>query len=127
MNEKSRFLLVGAYNTAFGYITFAVLHLALRDWVHYLVVAIISHAIAVINGFFAHRHFSFRDRSPVLPAFVRFNVSTAGVLGANLAGLWLLVEAAHFPPLAGQAIMTLAIVVLSYVIHRRFTFKPRRM
>ncbi|WP_310450979.1 GtrA family protein [Sulfuritalea sp.] len=123
MNEQTRFLLVGAYNTAFGYVAFVVLYQYLHEFLHYLVIATISHAIAVSNSFFMQRRLVFRDSGPIGPAFLRFNLATASSLILGLAGMALLVDGAGVPPLISQAVVTMVSVVVMYLAHRNYTFR----
>lgn len=124
-NEKSRFLLIGAVNTGFGYASFTVYYILLERWLNYLLVAVLAHMTAVCFAFYLHRRIVFRSESPWWPEFVRYNLSLLGVLLAGLAGLAILVSGIGLHPLLGQAIVTLFSVVISYMAHRHFSFKKR--
>jgi len=124
-SERFRFLAVGAYNTLFGYVAFALLYLWLHERIHYLAIAVIAHVIAVINAFFAHRILVFRARGELLSGFVRFNVTTIGATAVGLAGLALLVERWGIHPLLAQGIVLAVTVVITYVVHKRYTFARR--
>lgn len=123
MNEQTRFLLAGAYNTAFGYGAFVVLYLYLHDVLHYLVIATLAHLVAVVNSFLTQRSLVFRDTSPIVPAFLRYNLATAASLILGLAGMALLVDGAGVAPLISQAIVTVISVIVMYVTHRNYTFR----
>jgi putative flippase GtrA len=123
MTEKLRFLAVGVYNTAFGYLVFAVLYLWLHERLHYLIIAILAHTIAVASAFTMHRHIVFRSKDPLLPSFIRFNLSTAISLAFSLSGMALLVETFGTSPLVAQAIVTCLAVMISYLLHRHYTFR----
>lgn len=126
MSEKLRFLIVGAYNTAFGYATFVLLYLWLHDRCHYLIIALLAHAVAVTNAFLLHRKIVFRAQDAIIPAFLRFNLSTAVALLFSLGAMALLVELFAMFPLVAQAFVTGAAVVVSYFLHRHYTFPVRR-
>ena len=121
-DERVRFVVVGGWNTAFGYLAFVVLYALLHDRLNYLVIGALAHALSVTNAFVCHRMLVFRSRDPWFAEFVRFNLAQAAVLACGLAGLWFLVSVLHVSPLIGQAIVTVLGVVLSYLAHRRFTF-----
>src|SRR5439155_22190879 len=53
------FVAVGTYNTAFGYGTFAGVHLA-APHLHYMFVLLIAHVISTLNAFVAYRLLVFR-------------------------------------------------------------------
>lgn len=124
-NQRVRFLVVGAYNTLFGYAVFALLYTWLHQSVHYLVIAVIAHVVAVVNAFLAHRWLVFRARGNLLADFVRFNITTLGATAIGLAGLAVLVDLGGLHPLLAQGIVMAVTVVLTYIGHQRFTFKRR--
>ncbi|MFH1871216.1 MAG: GtrA family protein [Pseudomonadota bacterium] len=125
MNEKIRFLVVGAYNTAFGYAAFAGLYLWFKESLHYLILVAVAHLFAVVNAFLTQRRIVFNDRSPMLAAFLRFNVATTLSLLLSLTGMALLVDGIGINPLIGQAIVTILSVIGIYVLHRHYTFRQR--
>jgi putative flippase GtrA len=118
-----RFLLVGACNTAFGFVLFALmLHLA-GDHVHYLVVLVAATVIAVLVAFAGYRTFVFRVRGDLVKDLARFSVVYAGALAVNLVTLPLLVEVAGAPILLAQAIVVVGTVAASFLAHRSFSFR----
>jgi putative flippase GtrA len=121
--RQLRFLVVGGYNTIFGYLVFSGLFLVLGRWVHYLVIGCFAHAIAVINAFVAHRCLVFRSLDRWQPSFFRFCLSQLVAFAFGLAGLYGLVEFAHFNPLLAQAVVTVSSVLLTYALHRYFSFR----
>ena len=121
-HEKLRFLVIGGWNTLFGYLTFVILYALWHERLHYLVIAVLAHAIAVVNAFTAHRLLTFRRRGPWLAEFVRFNVTLLVMLGIGLVGLWSLVSIIGMNPLVAQALMTIATVIVSYFAHLGFSF-----
>lgn len=124
-NEQARFLLVGAFNTAFGYLVFVLLYLLAGDRLHYLLVAVLAHFLAVAEAFLFHRRLVFRSSGPWLMEFFRYNLSVLGVMLAGLLGLYLLVSGLQLHPLPAQAIVTGLSVIVSYFAHRHFSFRPR--
>lgn len=124
-NSKLRFLVSGAWNTVFGYVAFSALYLALAPELHYLLIAAIAQAIAVTQAFLFHRHFVFRSTGPWLAEFLRYNLSVTGIFVFGLGGLSLLVEFGGLNPLLAQAVVIVLTVVLSFFIHRDFSFRDR--
>lgn len=118
-----RFLAVGAFNTAFGFVLFALmLHLA-GDDVHYLIVLCAAMVIAVLVAFAAYRTFVFRVRGNVLRDLGRFSLVYVAALAANLVALPLLHEVAGLPILLAQAIVVVGTVVANFLLHRSFSFR----
>lgn len=124
-NQKMRFMIVGGWNTLFGYLCFVVLYAVLHRHLHYLLIGVLAHATATVHAFVAHRFFVFRSREPWFGEFVRFNISLLFVMGYAIAALWLLVEIFHLDPVIAQGLVTVVSVVFSYVAHRRFSFAAR--
>ncbi len=121
--QSLRFLIVGSYNTAFGYLAFTVLYLTVGERVHYLIVGLAAHAVAAVNAFVVHRLFVFRSTKAWLAEYLRFNLSQLAALSFGMAALYALVSLCHLNPLAAQAMVVSASVGLSYALHRFFTFR----
>ena len=122
-HEKLRFLVIGAYNTAFGYLIFTGAYFLLRRHIHYLGILLLSHFLAVSNAFLGHKFLTFRAKGQLLADFLRFNLAYLGTLVAGLAGLPFLVEVCRIHPLGSQAILSVFSMVGSYVIHKRVSFR----
>jgi len=122
-SSKSRFLVAGVWNTAFGYLSFTVLYLALAPQLHYLIIAVIAQALAVTQAFVLHRRFVFRSEGDWKAEFLRYNISVTGIFLLGLLGLSLCVEQFGFNPLLAQTIVTAVAVVVSYLAHREYSFR----
>lgn len=122
-NEKIRYLLVGGYNTAFGYILFVLLLMLLKDRVHYLIVLVISHVISVTNAYLAYKFLVFKTQEQWLLEFVKFNTVYLGMLSINLVALPAMVELLAIRPIVGQAWFVIITVIVSYLGHKHFSFK----
>jgi len=127
--QQFRFLLAGGYNTVFGYLVFGGLYLLFSQQVHYLIIAVLAHGCAVISAFIVHRRLVFRSSEPWPRSFVRFNASQLATLGFGIICLYVLVTYGRFRPLAAQAIVTTVSVLLTYLLHSRFSFRghPREL
>lgn len=121
--EKLRFLVVGAWNTAFGYGLFAGLYLLFGKDIHYLVILLLAHAVSVINAFLGHRHLVFRSKSPILQEFLRFNLSYLGALVLGLLGMPFLIEGCGLLPLQSQAVLFVIGLFYSYLAHKYYSFR----
>ena len=126
-SEKLRYLVVGAFNTGLGYAGFVLLFLLLNQRIHYLVIGLLAHAVAVCIAFANHRYLVFRSRAPWLKEFVRFNMSLVAVVLVGLLVLYVLVELCGLDPLLAQAIATPLTVIASYLMHRAFSLRQPRV
>jgi putative flippase GtrA len=121
--QRWRFLLVGAWNTAFGYGLFAGLYLWLGQEIHYLIILLLAHAVSVTNAFLGHRYLVFRSQGPIVWEFMRFNLSYLGALLLGMAGMPFLIEVCGLYPLHAQAMLLVIGLIFSYIAHKYYSFK----
>ena len=125
-SQKLRYLAIGAWNTFAGYLIFAGLYLVIGARIGYMLTALLSHVLAVIQSFVTQRQFVFRSQGVWWVEYTRFNITHSGSLLIGLMLLPVLIEMFDFQPLVAQAIATVLTVFLSYFLHKNFTFlKPR--
>ncbi len=123
LDQKTRFLIVGGWNTACGYLLFVVLYqgMARFGW-HYLTAAVLSNLLAVTNAYLCYKFFVFKTRGGYLREYLRFSMTYAGLFVFNLLALPALVAGGHLHPLVAQAVVMAVSVVASYLMHSRFSF-----
>jgi putative flippase GtrA len=121
-NRRIRFLVVGGWNTVVGWTTFFVLYALLSTWLNYLVIATISYVLIVTNAFVCQRMLVFRSRTPWPAAYLRFNITQLFALLWGIGGLAFFVQVVHLSPPVGQCIVLPIGLVLTYAMHRRFSF-----
>ena len=131
--QFARYLVVGLWNTAFGYATFAFFT-ALLDKVvpqSYMLASVLSSCINISVSFLGYKWFVFKTKSNYLREWIR----CVGVYGSNiLFGLALLpimvfVLRHHFglqrqAPYVAGALLTGITVIVSFFGHKHFSFKP---
>ena len=108
-----------------GYLAFLSLWLVWGNSLHYILILVLSHIIAVTNAFFAYRILVFRKVGSGLLDFFRFNIVYLGALIFNILVLPFLIEILEIHPLLAQAIVLVVTAILSYILHQRFSFKSR--
>ncbi len=124
--EQILYLLIGGWNTVFGYLVFAGFYWALNGSLPVTVILIISWVIAVANAYFCYRYLVFRSRGRMHHEIPRFLLVYAVILAANLLVLPLALRVFPLNAYVVQAIYTLAVVIVSYVGHRVFSFREGR-
>lgn len=120
--EKVQYLVVGAYNTVFGYVVWAVLYGLLAGVLGYAPVLVISYAIAIANAYVLYRFVVFRSHGRVWRELPRFSTVYLTTMVVNLIVFPLAVHRIPLSPYAIQALFTLAVVAASYLAHKRFSF-----
>ncbi|HEX3893328.1 MAG TPA: GtrA family protein [Terracidiphilus sp.] len=132
VREFSRYLLVGGFNTVFGYSVFALLTWALRGLgpFSYMYAWAIANVIAITAAFLAYKWFVFRTHGNYLAEWIRcFGVYGSGMLFGLVAlpiAVAILRRTLHRPELApylGVAILTIVTIILSFFGHRNFSFR----
>ena len=121
--EQLLYLVVGGWNTVFGYGAWALLQFLLGDHLHYLVVVVLSWPFAVLNAYLGYRYVVFRSRGPVLRELPRFSLVYLATLLVNLALLPIALRVLPFSIYAIQAFFAAAVVVASYLGHKYYSFR----
>ena len=85
-------------------------------------ILVISYVISIANAYICYRYIVFRSRGSVLRELPRFTSVYLVALAANLVVLPLALRWLPLSAYVVQALFTLAVVLLSYVGHRYFSF-----
>ena len=131
LQQVIRYLLVGGFNTIFGYGLFAALNLLLQPLgsYSYMLASFLANLIAITVAFLGYKWFVFRTHGNYLREWVRcLAVYSTGML-VTLAGLPVLVTLIHHvlrpqkpAPYIAAAIMAVVTVALSFLGHKHFSF-----
>lgn len=130
--EFVRYILVGGFNTGFGFGVFALLNWSLRGLgsYSYMYAAVLANFITITVAFLGYKWFVFRTKGNYLLEWIRcFGVYGSSAL-IGLAGLPILVTLLR-PHLLNPgraayiaaAIMTCVTVLFSFIGHKRISFR----
>ena len=131
--QFARYLVVGVWNTAFGYATFALFTRLLENVVpqSYMMATVLASLINITVSFLGYKWFVFKTKGNYLREWSR----CVAVYGSNiLVGLailpilvYLIRHHSHWqyqaPYIAG-ALLTGFTVLVSFFGHKHFSFKP---
>jgi putative flippase GtrA len=120
--EQLLYLAVGGWNTVFGYGVWALLQSLLGEHLHYLVVVLIAWPIAVLNAYLGYRYLVFRSRGSIWRELPRFSLVYLATLAVNLVLLPIALQLLPFTIYVVQALLTVIVVVGSYLGHKYFSF-----
>ena len=123
--EQVQYLVIGAWNTFFGYAAWAALQFLFGDTVDYRLIIIASYPIAIANAYVTHRYIVFRSHGPILREIPRFSFVYVLTLLANLLLLPVLLEVIPLSIYVVQGIFLVGVVITSYLGHRYFSFSYR--
>lgn len=118
--QKLRYLLVGGFNTAAVYILFA----AAVCWgkLSYQTAIILVYVIGVNVSIFTMRYYVFRSSGNLKREYVRaWSVYFVTML-INYAAMFVMVDVCAVNELAAQAVYTVCITILTYILHKYFSF-----
>ena len=124
--EQVLYLVVGGWNTVFGYAVWATLQFLLGDHLHYLVIVVLSWPIAVLNAYLGYRYLVFRSRGPILRELPRFSMVYVASLLVTLVVLPIALHLLPFSIYIVNGMFTALMVVASYLAHKYFSFGGKR-
>ncbi len=123
ISEKMRYLLAGGWNTIFGYLVGIGIFLLLNQYINIILIAILGNIISITMSFITYKLFVFKTRGHWLSEYLKCHL----VYGVNtLLGtffLWLFVDRLSFNIWLAQAAVILPVIIISYLMHKSFTFK----
>src|SRR5437773_2180035 len=131
--QALRYLVVGLWNTAFGYASYAAFTLLLADTIphSYLVAFLFSSLLNLTVAFFGYKWFVFKTTGNYLKEWLRCIAVYSGSILVSLATLPALVFLIRLqgydraaPYLAG-AIVTGVTVIISFFGHKHISFGRR--
>ena len=121
--QKLLFLIVGSYNTIFGYLLFCLLQIFLQNHFHYLIILSISHFISVVNSFISFKIFVFRTTGNWLFEYLKVNLVYLFYLLNNFWLLWLLVDIFNCNKFLSQLVSIIILTITTYFLHKNFVYK----
>jgi putative flippase GtrA len=130
-----RYIVVGGFNTVFGYGLFALLTWSFKGLgsYNYMYAAVLANVIAISVAFLGYKWFVFRTRGNYLVEWIRcFGVYGSSML-IGLAGLPILVPILRHvlrrpeqaPYIAG-ALLMIVTVLFSFFGHKNFSFRQKQ-
>ena len=130
--QLARYLIVGFWNTAFGYGTFALFTMLLENHIpaSYLAASLVSSLLNITVSFLGYKWLVFKTKGNYLKEWARCLVVYSGSILLGLASLPPTVFAVSYltgnplsaPYIAGALLMG-AQVIFSFVGHKKFSFK----
>ena len=118
-----KFLVTGAWNTAFGVLVYIVLYEGLKQWVNYLVLLIPGNILAITNAYICYKLFVFKTRGNILREYLRFYVVYGGAMLLGFVLMFVLVDGLKLNPVAAQVLCVPISIVFSYCSHRNYSFR----
>jgi len=121
--KEVRYLLVGGWNTLFGWLVFVVLQLTVGPTIGYMAVLVIAQVVSIINAYLGYRWLVFKVQGSWWLDFFRFSTVYWIVFGVNLVALPLMVSVLGMNVIVAQTLFLVVTVITSYIAHNRFSFR----
>jgi putative flippase GtrA len=119
----NRYLVVGGFNTAFGYGVSVALYYALFHQIHIVILGILANIICITEAFILYKLLVFKSSGSWWHEYLRSYVVYGTSAAIGVAGLWMLVDGLDVPFWLAQGGLMFVSVAISFAGHRRFTFK----
>ncbi len=127
---KLRFILVGIWNTIFGYLAFVSLDYLFTDlfskrYEAYMSAAVISNILAIVNAYVFHKYITFKSTVKgfgIIYEFLRFSTTYMVTFILGLFLLPLSVEILKITPKIAAALLIILFTGVSYLGHMKFSF-----
>ena len=126
---KEKFVIVGIWNTIFGYGIFCLFDtlftlLFSARYTAYMVAMVLAQILAVTNAYIFHKFVTFKSKAKgkaIIAEYFRFSATYVVSFVLGLVLLPTFVEIMHITPKIAAAIITLICMVISYLGHSRFS------
>jgi putative flippase GtrA len=124
-NQSIRYLIAGGWNTVFGYGVYVGLLYLFQEWVHYMVIAVVSNILAITMAYATHKHFVFRTKGNTLREYLRFYgvYGVTAILG--LIALPFCIEVLKINPYVAPLLILVVTIIVSFFGHKHFSFKHK--
>jgi len=122
-SKPLRFLVTGGWNTAFSYISLALLYYLLSDKIHYIIILAFSGVINISNAYICHKFFVFKTKGNYLKEYLRYYVVYSVPLAMGFIFFPVSIEILKINFYAAQALLTLITVIISYFGHKHISFR----
>lgn len=118
-----RYVLVGIWNTIFGYGLFAVLEITLGHRIPYIVILVVAQVVATFVAYLLYRWLVFKVTGHFWRDLWRFSLVYVGAFAVNLVLLPVFVGVFGINVLIAQAVIVGGTVIASFLAHRNFSFR----
>lgn len=121
-HQKVRFLLVGGFNTGFGYGMFILTNTIIGHYLGYVASLILAQIISASMAYVLFQRFVFTTAVRGVKSFLKFQSVYVVPLLANILVLPILVEVFNWQIYVAQAAFSAAWIVSSFFVHKKFSF-----
>lgn len=122
-NQKIRYILVGGWNTAFGYIAGLIIFNSFGEVVNVIIVGLASNFLAITMSYVTNKLIVFKTAGNWISEYFRFWILYGLSTIVGIALLWIFVDYFHVKFWIAQAIVTVLLIFAAYLGNLKFTFR----
>ncbi len=121
-NQKIKYLLVGSYNTLFGYLTFVLIFYNFSDVASHSLLLGITHFIAVTHNFFTYKRWVFNVKENLLKNYFKFHQVCLLLYIINLILFLCFTKMMNMNLYFAQGLILIIIIILGYFMNKSYSF-----
>lgn len=118
-----RFILVGAFNTAYGYFSGIAIYKLLCDHVNIVIIGLIANIISITVSFSTYKIFVFKTKGKWLKEYLKCYLVYGGMGIVSIFLLWLYMSKLENNIWISQCLVIISTIFISFIAHKNFTFK----
>lgn len=125
-SKKFRYLVVGGWNTVFGYITGVWLYTIFEHRWPFPLIGVIANVLSISMSFVTYKTLVFRTQGRWFQEYLRSYLVYGFTAVVGIGAMWLLVRHFDIPIWYAQGLVIGLTVAASYVGHSRLTFRVKK-
>ena len=122
-DQKFRYLISGVWNTLFGYVLSLILYSTLHSRVHIIIISVMANVIAITVAFIVYKFFVFKTKGNYLKEYFRMYITYGLSAIIGTLSIWFLVDKFSMEFWLSQILITIFLVIFTYIFNQKYTFK----
>ena len=113
----------GVWNTLFGYVLSLILYSTLHSRVHIIIISVMANVIAITVAFIVYKFFVFKTKGNYLKEYFRMYITYGLSAIIGTLSIWFLVDKLSMEFWLSQILITIFLVIFTYIFNQKYTFK----
>jgi|688.fasta_scaffold623605_2 putative flippase GtrA len=118
----AKYLIVGAWNTVFGYFLGLFLYKLFVESLHIIIISLMISFLTITMSFLTYKIFVFKTSNFWVKEYLRSFLVYGAASIFNVLLIWILVDFIKVHFWLAQGIVTPIMIIFSYLGHKKFTF-----
>ena len=123
--KKIRYISIGIWNTVFSYAAFVLLYFYTHNYLHYMLVLVMSQIVGLTNAYVGYKLLVFKTKGNFIGEYLRFCVVYGSTFLVNLVLIAFFVELLGINPILSQGVIAVIVATMAYFGHSRFSFNSK--